>query len=148
MNYSYFAARCDEAAAAVLDWPVVTQIPGADHDLAGLLSDVVRGVQFTQAFGRFAELLTGEEVDFESDEVVVAETDDETGIVFRVPADLVRVIATADVTRLYGLVPEWSQLRDFADPDQDQLREFVDDLQHLARIAERAGGGMYSHGCA
>ena len=90
MNYSYFAARSDEAAAAVLDWPVVTQVPGADHDLAGLLSDVVRGVQFTQQFGHFAELLTGEEVDFESDEVVVAETDDETGIVFRVPADLAR----------------------------------------------------------
>ncbi len=92
--------------------------------------------------------MTGEEVDFESDEVVVAETDDETGIVFRVPPDLVRVIATADVTRLYGLVPEWSQLRDFADPDPDQLRAFVDDLQRLARIAERAGGSMYSHGCA
>jgi hypothetical protein len=92
--------------------------------------------------------LTGEEVDFESDEVVVAETDDETGIVFRVPADLARVIADADPSRLYELVPEWSKFEDFADPDQDRLRAFVDELQRLTRIAVEVGGGVYSHGCA
>ena len=104
MNYTYFAACSDEAAAAVLGQPVVSPIPSADHDLEGLLSDVVPGVQFLQEFGRLAELLTGEEVDFEDEELIVAETDDEMGIVSRVPADLARVIADADPSRIYELV--------------------------------------------
>jgi hypothetical protein len=148
MNYTYFAARSDEAAAAVLDQPIISQSPSADHEVEGLLSDVVPGVQFSQEFGRFAELLIGERVDFEDEAFIVAETDDEMGIVSRVPADLARVIADADPSRLHELVPAWSEFEDFADPNEDRLRAFVDELQRLARIAVEAGGGVYSHGCA
>ena len=55
MNYTYFAARSD-AAAAILDRPAVSRATSDD----GLLSDVIPGVQFSQEFGRFAELLAGD----------------------------------------------------------------------------------------
>jgi hypothetical protein len=138
MNYFYFAARSDAIAADLMDRP----------DGQDLLADRVPGVQFSQEFGRFAELLTGEDVDFEDEEFIVAETDDGTAIVCRVPADLVRTIADADAPRLHALVPEWSEFEDFADPDPGPLHAFVDELQRLSRVAAEAGGGVYVVGWA
>jgi hypothetical protein len=142
MHYTYFAARSEAAAAAVMNTPA-----GAVPD-DGVLSDAVPGVQFSQELGRFAALLTGEDIDLEDGDLVVAETDDGMDIVCRVPTDLVRLIADAEPSRLHELVPEWSEFEDFADPDQDRLRAFVDDLQRLTRAALQSGGGVYSHGSA
>jgi hypothetical protein len=76
VDYTYFAARSDTAAAAVLDWPRGPQQPPTEEDAAGLLTDVVDGVQFSQELGRFKALLTGVNGDLEDGEHVVAETDD------------------------------------------------------------------------
>lgn len=148
MDYTYFAARSDRAAAEVLSWPRGPQAPPTEEAGAGLASDVVAGVQFSQELGRFAELLTGEVADLEDTEHIVAETDDEMSVVLRVPSDLTRAIASADAARLHGLIPTWSEFEDFADPDPDRLRTFADDLQRLSRAAVDAGGGVYSHGWA
>jgi hypothetical protein len=148
MDYTYFAARSETAAAGVLDWPRGPEKPPTEEDAAGLLGDVVDGVQFSQELGRFAELLTGADIDLEGGEHVVAETRDERGVVLRVPADLVRAIADADAERLHAVVPQWAEFEDFAAPDPARLRAFADDLQRLCRAAVEAGGGVYSHGWA
>jgi hypothetical protein len=148
MEYTYFAARSDTAAAAVLDWPRGPHVPPTQEAAAGLLSDVVAGVQFSQELGRFASLLTGEVVDLEGGEHFVAETDDERGVVLRVPRELTHVIASTDAARLHGLIPEWAEFEDFGDVDPDRLRTFADDLQRLSSAAVDAGGGVYSHGWA
>jgi hypothetical protein len=148
MDYSYFAARSDAAAAAVLGWPRGPQQPPTEEDAAGLLTDVVDGVQFSQELGRFRALLTGEDGDLEDGEHVVAETDDERGVVLRVPADLVRTIAERDAGQLHALVGEWAKFEDFAAADPERLQAFTDDLQRLSRAAVEGGGGVYCHGWA
>ena len=148
MEYTYFAARSDEAAAAVLDWPRGPHEPPTEDAAAGLLSDAIAGVQFSQELGRLAALLTGQDIDLEDGQHIVAETDDERGIVLRVPTDLMHVIASADATRLHGLIPKWAEFEDFADADPEELRTFVDNLQRLSRAAVDAGGGVYSEGWA
>ncbi len=139
MNYDYFAARSDTAAVAVLDRP------GPPSD--GLLTSACAGVQFSQELGRFAALL-GVDVDLEDGEHIVAGADDDSNLVLRVPPDMTRAIADADASQLHALVPEWAQFEDFADPDEDRLRAFADDLQRLSRTAIEAGGQVYSHGWA
>jgi hypothetical protein len=148
MDYTYFAARSDAVAAAALDWPRGPQHPPTEKAAAGLLSEVVDGVQFSQELGRFAQLLTGTDGDLEGGEHVVAEIRDGRGIMLRVPPALVRTIAETDAERLHGLVPEWAEFKDFAASDPDRLRAFTDDLRRLCTAAVQAGGGVYSYGWA
>jgi hypothetical protein len=148
MEFTYFAARSDDAATAVLDWPRGPQSPPTAEAATDLLSDAVPGVQFSQELGRFATLLTGDGVDLEDERHIVAETDDGMAVVNRVPADVTAAIAAADRERLHGLVPEWAEFEDFADPDPETLRAFADHLQRLSRAAVDAGGGVYAHGWA
>jgi hypothetical protein len=147
MNYDYFAARSDSAAAAMLDRPGGPELSPAEREAAGLLTSVLAGVQFSQELGRLVALL-GKDVDLEDGEHIVAAVDDDSGLVFRLPADVTREIAHADAARLHALVPAWAEFEDFADPDEDRLRAFADDLQRMSRTALDAGGQVYSHGWA
>ena len=150
MNYTYFAARSDAAAAAVLTWPRGVYKPPTDADAAGLLSEPVDGVQFSQELGRYAELVTGPgtDLDLEDWEHRIAATTDEREVILKVPPTLVRAVAGTDIDRLHSLVPAWAEFPDFADPDPNHLRTFATDLHRLCRTATEATGGVYSYGWA
>lgn len=147
MNYDYFAARSDSAAAAMLERPGGPELSPDEREAAGLLTPVLAGVQFSQELGHFVALL-GKDVDLEDGEHIIAAVDDDAELALRVPADVTREIAHADAGRLHALVPAWAEFEDFADPDEDRLRAFVDDLQRMSRTALDAGGQVYSHGWA
>lgn len=148
MDYSYFAARSDAAAAAVVTWPRGPHFPPTDADAAGLLSELVQGVQFSQELGRYAQLVLGTEGDLEGGEHHIAGGPVDRKVVRRVPPVLVRAVAGAGIDRLHSLVPAWAEFPDFADPDPDRLRAFATDLHRLCRTATEASGGVYSYGYA
>jgi hypothetical protein len=150
MNHTYFAARSDTAAVAVLTWPGGVHRPPGDAAAAGLLGDPVDGVQFSQELGRFADLVVdpAADLDLEDWEHRIAVTADERHVIIRVPPALVRTVADTDVERLHAVVPAWTTLEGFADPDPDRLRAFVTDLRGLCRTAVEAGGGVYCNGRA
>ncbi|GIF13969.1 hypothetical protein Ate01nite_40010 [Actinoplanes teichomyceticus] len=147
MNYSYFAARSDAAAIAVLDRP---GSPGQSSADAGLLSELVDGVGFSQDLGYYADLILGggTDVDLEDWEHRIDATTDERRVILRVPPILVRAIADTDIEHLHSLVPAWAQFPHFAERNPDRLRTFATDLHRLCRTATEANGGVYSYGWA
>jgi hypothetical protein len=150
VNYTYFAARGDTTAAAVLTWPRGLHKPPTDADAAGLLSEPIEGVGFSQELGRLAKLImgTGTDIDLEDWEHRIAGFTIEGDVILKLPPTLVRAITDTDIDRLHSLVPAWAQWPHFADPDPDRLRAFATDLHRLCRTATENTGGVYSYGWA
>jgi hypothetical protein len=151
MNYTYFAARSDAVAAAVLNWPVGPYEPPTPAGAAGLLSEAIDGVGFSQELGHYARLVLGpgSDMDLEDWEHRIAATNDERLVVLRLPPALVRAVGDSDLGHLHGLVPVWAQYPYFADPDPSQrLHAFATALHRLCRAATENTGGVYCYGWA
>ncbi|WP_229074884.1 hypothetical protein [Actinoplanes sp. DH11] len=150
MNYTYFAARSDAAAVAVLTRDASPYEPPKPAD-AGLLSEQIDGVGFSQELGHYARLVlgAGSDIDLEDWEYRIAAANDERRVMLRLPPVLVRAVADSDLDHLHSLVPAWAQFPYFADPDPARrLHAFATDLHRLCRTATGNAGGVYCYGYA
>jgi hypothetical protein len=97
--------------------------------------------------GAFEQLLTGRSLaerraDTPSEPLAIR--DEGEGWVLPLSTFLVDALATADESRLTGLVPPWASIDEFqGGADTDDLTIFVLGLQTLARAARTSGGHVY-----